>query len=272
MPYLITDDQRQIYFEHHLGQGAQRRLPVLLLHGWGMSTRVWDTTVPALLAAGHSVVAFDQRGCGQSDKDFRENTIAASARDAVALLKHLGIGKVVVNGWSLGGAVAVDAAGLLGANCAAVVLTAGASPRYVQAADFPYGPPAGTATQTVAVLQQDRATFLDGLYKAVCAKPVSTAMQAWLWSIAMQTGPAADAALAELDQVEQRAALAALAVPLLSIVGGLDVVVAPEIGRQAGLCARHGTVVEFADCGHAPFLEDGPRYRQVLLDFLKTLP
>ena len=125
MPYLITDDQRQIYFEHHLGQGAQRRLPVLLLHGWGMSTRVWDTTVPALLAAGHSVVAFDQRGCGQSDKDFRENTIAASARDAVALLKHLGIGKVVVNGWSLGGAVAVDAAGLLGANCAAVVLTAG---------------------------------------------------------------------------------------------------------------------------------------------------
>jgi len=271
MPYLKTDD-RQIYFESHEGsRRAGTKLPVLLIHGWGMSTRVWDTTLPALLDAGHAVVAFDQRGCGNSDKDFAQVSIDAGARDAVALLKHLGVGRVALNGWSLGGAIAVQAATLLGGACAGVVLTAAASPRYVQAPDFPHGAPAGTAAQTVGVLRADRATFLDALSKGCCAKSPSPAVEQWLWSIFMQASPRADDALAELDVVDQRAALGALAAPVLSIVGGKDAIVPPEIGRSIAKYAKHGSVAEFPECGHSPFLEDGPRYREVLLEFLRTL-
>lgn len=266
MPYLKTDD-RQIYFEHHAGRG----LPVLLIHGWGMSTRVWDTTLPALLDAGHAVVAFDQRGCGMSDKDFATVSIDAAARDAVALLRHLGIARAAVNGWSLGGAVAVATAALLGASCAGVVLTAAASPRYVQAPDFPHGPPPGTTAQTVAMLRADRATFLDALSKGCCAKSPSPAVDAWLWSIFMQASPTADAALLELDVVDQRETLASLAAPVLSIVGAKDAIVVPDVGRSVAKYAKNATVVEFPECGHSPFLEDGPRYREVLLDFLRKV-
>jgi pimeloyl-ACP methyl ester carboxylesterase len=77
--------------------------------------------------------------------------------------------------------------------------------------------------------------------------------------------------LADLDALDQRATLAALDAPVLSIVGGKDVVVQPDICRLAGTIARHGTVAEFADSGHAPFIEEGPRYRQVLLDFLANI-
>lgn len=266
MPFLKIDD-RQIHFEHHAGT----KLPVLLIHGWGMSTRVWDTTLPALLDAGHAVIAFDQRCCGNSDKDFATVSIESAASDAVALLRHLGVGRAAVNGWSLGGAVAVATAAKLGSGCAGVVLTAAATPRYVQAPDFPHGPPPGTTAQTVGMLRADRATFLDALSKGCCAKSPSPAVDAWLWSIFMQASPKADAALLELDTVDQRAALGALDVPVLSIVGGKDAIVVPDVGRSVAKYAKHATVVEFPECGHSPFLEDGPRYREVLLDFLRRL-
>jgi pimeloyl-[acyl-carrier protein] methyl ester esterase len=267
MAWLATEHGRRVYFEHYPGD----RIPVVLVHGWGMSCRVWDTTLSALRGAGHAVVSFDQRGCGASDKDFAETSIDAAARDAVAILDHLGVGRAVLNGWSLGGAVAVAAAERLGARCAGVVLTTAASPRYTQAADFPHGNPPGSTAQTIAQLRDDRANVLFGLSKAVCAKPQTPAVEHWLWSIFMQAAPSADEALAELDHLDQRAVLAGLEVPVLSIVGAKDVVVSPDVCRAAARIARHGQVLEFAESGHAPHLEEGPRYRAALLDFLSAL-
>jgi pimeloyl-[acyl-carrier protein] methyl ester esterase len=269
MPFLTVDGSqgRRIYFEHYAGS----KVPVLLIHGWGTSNRIWDTTLVELQASGHAVVSFDQRGCGQSDRDFPEVSIAQSAADAVAIVRHLGLQRVVLNGWSLGGSVAVEAARLLGAQCAGIVLTCGATPRYVQAPDFPHGGAPDSVAQTVAALRADRANFLYGLTQAVCAVPQTPAMIDWQWSIFMQTSPSADDALLGLGTLDQRATLAALDVPLLSIIGGKDVIVDPEICRLAARHAKRGKAVEFDECGHAPFLEDGPRYRKVLLDFLASI-
>ena len=267
MARLAVDGERSIYYEHYAGRG----LPVLLIHGWGMNCRVWDTTLVSLLQAGHAVASFDQRGCGQSDKDFEQNSIDVSAGDVATLAMHLGLRRAVLNGWSLGGAIAVAAAERLGGACAGVVLTAGASPRYTQAADFPYGGPPGSSGQTVALLREDRANFLWNLTKATCAVPQSPAVENWLWGMFMQASPGADAALAGLDTLDQRRILAALVPPLLSIIGGKDAIVPPEIGRAAAKLAPRGRVAEFENCGHAPFLEDGPRYRKALLEFLGSL-
>lgn len=267
MAYLSTETGHRIYFEHHQGG----KLAVLLIHGWGMSGRIWDTTLSSLLAAGHAVVTFDQRGCGESDKDFPANTISLGAADALAVLRATGIQRAAVNGWSLGGAIATETAHRLGANCAGLVLTAAATPRYVQAPDYPFGNPPGAPTATVAALRQDRANFFDGLTKAVCAVPQSAAMNAWLWSIFMQTSPCADSALADLDTLDQRAMLAALEVPILSLIGTQDVFVPPDVGRSAAKFARRLKTIEFEGCGHAPFIEDAPRYRTELLGFLGTL-
>ncbi len=267
MAYVSTASGRRIYFEHHAGS----KLPVMLIHGWGMSCRVWDTTLSALLGAGHEIVTFDQRGCGQSDKDFADNTISLGAEDALAVLRETNIRRVVINGWSLGGAIATETAHRLGASCAGLVLTGAASPRYVQAPDYPHGQPPGGPTSTVELLRLDRANFFDGLTKAVCAKPQSDAMNAWMWSIFMQTAPCADNTLAELDTVDQRAMLAALTIPVLSFVGGKDVFVAPDVCRSVANYARRCQIVEFEDCGHAPFIEEGPRYRAALLQFLGSV-
>ena len=102
MSYLAVENDRRIYFEHHRGDAR----PIVLIHGWGANTRCWDTTAPALKAEGHEVVLVDLRACGRSDKDFEDVSIAALADDVVKVVEHLGLESPVINGWSLGGAVA----------------------------------------------------------------------------------------------------------------------------------------------------------------------
>ena len=55
---------------------------------------------------------------------------------------------------------------------------------------------------------------------------------------------------------------------MLSVVGGKDVFVEPAIGRLAAKHAKRGQLVEFAECGHAPFLEVPGPYWEALLKFV----
>lgn len=275
MATLEREEGRRIYYEHHAGSHAGSHAsslrPVLLIHAWGAASRAWDTVTAALTDAGHAVVCFDQRGCGQSDKDFREVSIDAGAADACAIVTELGLTGVVVNGWSLGGAIAAATAARLGPRCAGLVLTGGATPRYTQAPDFPHGGTAAGVIETVAALRANRTQFLHGLARAVCARDPGPGVVDWLWQIFMQNSPVADAALAELAHSDQRALLAALAVPVLSIIGSADVFVDPEIGRIAATTAARGRWIGYDGCGHAPFLEEPERYRADLMAFLAEL-
>ncbi len=267
MGYLAVEQGKSIYFEHY--KGAKR--PVLLIHGWGANCRIWDTTLPALWANGNTVVSFDHRACGRSDKDFDQVSINSIASDIVALINHLDLEGVVVNGWSLGAAAAVAATELTADRIAAVVSTAGATPRYVKADDFPYGGTPDDVTQTIAALQLDRANFFHGLVQAVCAVDVGQPVRDQLWQSFMQTGPKTDQAMLDLAHVEQRAILQSMPQPFLSMIGAKDVIVPPEIGKHAAELAPNGKAVYFNESGHAPFLEEGPKYRQELLTFINQL-
>jgi pimeloyl-[acyl-carrier protein] methyl ester esterase len=263
MAYLERDGG-QVYYEDH-GSGERT---VLLLHGWGMSLRVWDAVLLALLKAGYRVVLMDHRGCGGSDKDFADMSIPAIAGDVVALVEALGLERVTLNGWSLGGAVAVDAAGRLGGRCEGLVLTCAASPIYVQKPDLPLGGTAEDMAATVKALEEDRITFLWGLAQAVCALPVDQALEQWMWRVFTEASPRAAATLAELATLDQRQQLASLALPILSFVGGQDAFVAPPICRWVAENNSRASAVEFEQSGHAPFIEERERYLQALLAFL----
>lgn len=267
MPTLNVENDRALHYELHAGAGR----PVVLIHGWGASTRVWDTVTAALTDAGHAVLAFDQRGCGQSDKDFAANDVAVGIDDALKLIEHTGLEGPVLNGWSLGGAVAVGAAHALGGRCAGVVLTGGATPRYVQAGDFPHGGTADDVAATVAALRADRPGFLYQLAAAVCAKEPAEGVNDWLRTLFWQTSPVADAALASLGALDQRAELSALPMPVLSMIGSEDGFVDPAIGRIAAEMAPQGRLSEYVGVGHAPFLEAPERYRAELLEFIAGL-
>jgi pimeloyl-ACP methyl ester carboxylesterase len=85
---MITVNGVSLHVEDH-GSGT----PVLLMHGWPDSARLWRHQIPVLVDAGYRVVAPDMRGFGRSD---RPTEVAAyrgdqPLRDMVELLDALNI-------------------------------------------------------------------------------------------------------------------------------------------------------------------------------------
>jgi pimeloyl-ACP methyl ester carboxylesterase len=81
--------------------GAGR--PVILLHGFPDSGRLWRYQVPALADAGFQVVVPDLRGYGRSDKPeaVESYSLLVMTADILAVLTELGIGRahVVSHDW-----------------------------------------------------------------------------------------------------------------------------------------------------------------------------
>lgn len=67
--------------------------PVMLLHGFPDSLKEWRYVIPALLNAGYKVIAYDQRGFGDSEApaNVAAYQIERIAGDAVSVLQHLGV-------------------------------------------------------------------------------------------------------------------------------------------------------------------------------------
>jgi pimeloyl-ACP methyl ester carboxylesterase len=82
--------------------------PVMLLHGWPDSGRLWRHQVPALAGAGFQVIVPDLRGYGRSGKPeaVEAYSLTALAGDVMAVLADLGIGRAHVVGHDWGAALA----------------------------------------------------------------------------------------------------------------------------------------------------------------------
>jgi pimeloyl-ACP methyl ester carboxylesterase len=90
-----------LYYETH-GSGR----PLILLHGGLGSGEMFGPILPAL-TANHQVIAPDLQGHGRTADVDRPLSIETMADDIAALIKHLGLEKPDVMGYSLGGGVAM---------------------------------------------------------------------------------------------------------------------------------------------------------------------
>jgi pimeloyl-ACP methyl ester carboxylesterase len=81
--------------------------PVVLVHGFPDTKRLWSKQVPALVDAGFQVITYDQRGYGASDKPAEVDaySIPFLAIDVTTILDHLGLEKAHLVGHDWGAAV-----------------------------------------------------------------------------------------------------------------------------------------------------------------------
>ncbi|MCX6020370.1 MAG: alpha/beta hydrolase [Chloroflexi bacterium] len=99
--------------------------PLLLLHGPGDTSQVWDRHRRSLVR-GRRVITLDQRGHGQTRVWDGRGGLDACVNDVASVVRALGIAPVALVGHSLGGYVAAQFAaeyphfvvGLVLANCA----------------------------------------------------------------------------------------------------------------------------------------------------------
>ena len=100
------------------GDGAKR---AVLVHSVAMDRQFWQPVAERLI--GHaSVLLYDCRGHGKSDKPDRPYTVELFADDLADLLDHVGWPKALIGGASMGGCVALAFAAAYPARTAALGL------------------------------------------------------------------------------------------------------------------------------------------------------
>lgn len=99
-----TDGVPIHYAVHGSGEPA-----LVLIHGWTNDRRIWGVH-PTTLGHTHRVVTLDLAGHGESGAGRTTWSIPAFGDDVAAVVRHLGLRRVVLVGFSMGASVAVEAA------------------------------------------------------------------------------------------------------------------------------------------------------------------
>jgi 3-oxoadipate enol-lactonase len=100
MTHFVQAGEVRIAFDRE-GEGP----PLVLMHGAEASRLMFAALVPHL-SKHFTVIAYDQRDCGETEGPERASTLADLASDAQLLVKALGFRRAHVFGSSFGGRVA----------------------------------------------------------------------------------------------------------------------------------------------------------------------
>lgn len=238
----------------HVESAGQGRagVPLVLVHGWGMNAAAWGD-FGERLAAAHPVYRVELPGHGRSTWDGADTLAdwAAAARAAVPA------GAVWV-GWSLGVAVALQAALDDPAAVAALVLVAG-TPRFVQGGGWSNAMlPAVLEQFTGNLLANPTATLTRFLALQVRGAEDAGGTLRRLKDALRERPPArAEALRAGLELLrgtDLRPRLKALRPPALWLLGEHDTLVPAGMGWELTEWLPAARVETVAGAGHAPFL------------------
>jgi pimeloyl-ACP methyl ester carboxylesterase len=97
-------------WEHGAAGAAPGSPPFVLVHGLASNLRLWDGVAQRLHARGHTVVAVDQRGHGQSDAPEDGYDLDTAVADLLALVDAVAPERPVLVGQSWGGNVVLELA------------------------------------------------------------------------------------------------------------------------------------------------------------------
>jgi peroxiredoxin len=161
MPTIETTQSPTTLYYQDLGQGR----PVVLIHGWPLSHRMWESQINALLEAGHRVVAYDRRGFGESGKPAGGYDYDTFASDLNDLMTRLDLRDATLAGFSMGGGEVARYVGRYGEERVARAALLGAVPPFLlKTADNPDGAPKELFDGMLAGVKKDRVGFLDEFF------------------------------------------------------------------------------------------------------------
>ncbi|WP_227984628.1 alpha/beta fold hydrolase [Nocardia spumae] len=247
MPYL-TVNHTQLYYED---QGSGQ--PLLFLHGWGTSGRVWGAQ-QADLVPDFRVVTLDWRGCGRSARPAAGNTFAGAVADLVEVIEQLNLYRPVVIGSSVGAAFATELAlahpDLLGG---------------VIAVDGPaYWPGQGMPlAEIIDEMRYRRAEFLStwvpNWYAA--ASPV---LVDWTIRQILDSGVYIDELFHACATYDPRPRLPLLRTPIHYLHGELDAEIPVEVARVCAALTPGAAVTVIDGAGHMPQQERAAEFNAAL--------
>ncbi len=275
MPMLQVGTENDAPIELHyedVGTGSA----VVLIHGWPLSGRSWESQVPALVEAGHRVVTYDRRGFGESSQPWTGYDYDTFAADLDALLRHVDVRDVALVGFSMGGGEVVRYIARYGTDrVAKAVLAAAVPPFLYKSDDHPEG---GLDDATIAGMQsavkQDRPAFLDefttNFFSSAGQMKVSQAQRNYAKAIGAIASPKGTLdCIGAFARTDFRADLEKVTVPTLVIHGDSDAIVPFEVsGRRSAEAISAAELVVVKDAPHGFNVSHAAEFNESLIAFL----
>lgn len=275
MPYAKAKDGTSLYYKDW-GKGD----PVVLMHGWPLSSDTWDAVAIRLVEAGHRCIMPDRRGFGRSDQPWDGHDYDTYAEDVAAVIDQAGIQQpVALVGFSMGGGEVARMLTRYGSSrVSKAALISSVVPYMLKTDDNPNGVPQSTFDQMTEGMKDDRAGFFQSFFKdffgvGVISHPVSDGVLMNAWRQAMMAGlrPTLAAAKA-FATTDFRPDLKSFdGVPTLVIHGTSDQTVPIDAtGREVADKVPGARLIEYDGSAHGVFEIDKQRLGDDLLDFLRS--
>lgn len=268
MPFFETPSGVNIHYE---STGVGR--PLVFIHGWSMSSRVWRYQADEL-ASSNRVVTLDLRGHGESSRTASTYSFEDFASDIAALFMLLDLHNSVIVGWSMGAQVALRSFELLRERTAAIVLVGG-TPRFTSSEDWPYGlPPSesrGMAVRLKRNFMKTMGEFFEGMFTP--GELSHEEYQRIARDIVMGSRlPLPETALETLDTLngaDMRGLLPGIDVPVLLVHGSEDRITMPGASLYMSRVLPRPTLKIIKGTGHAPFLSRTEEFNSLFRSFLE---
>jgi pimeloyl-ACP methyl ester carboxylesterase len=261
----------RLYYEDQ-GSGD----PVVLIHGWPLSSRSWEKQVPALLKAGYRVISYDRRGFGDSDRPATGYDYDTLASDLNALLEELELEQVTLVGFSMGGGEVARYIGKYGKDRIKKAVFVSAIPPYLlKTTDNPEGVDRSAFTQIEQLIEADRPAFLTNFLSnfynlnEYSGTLISDEAVRLSWMIAAGASPIGTLTCVNSWLTDFRKDLQGVSIPTLVVHGDADRIVPLEnSGKRMPGLMKDCTLVVIPGGPHGLNWTHAELLNRELLDFL----
>jgi peroxiredoxin len=274
MPTIQTagPNPTELYY-YEQGQGK----PVVLIHGWPLSHRMWESQITALAEAGYRVIAYDRRGFGQSGRPsagYDYDTFAADLND---LITQLDLRDAALAGFSMGGGEVARYIGRYGTERVSKAMLLGAVPPFLlKTGDNPQGLDKAVFDGILESIRKDRIAFLGDFFYSFynLDKNGKEGQELVVFSkwIAWEASPlATQQCVNAFGETDFRADLAKFDIPTLVAHGDADQIVPLAVSGQRSHELIQGSRLEVVTgAPHGFAATHAQQLNALMLDFLQS--
>ena len=277
MSFIETEDIQKgenVYINYQdYGEGQ----PVILIHGWPLSHKMWEHQIQAIVNAGYRCIAYDRRGFGDSDHPWHHYDYSSLALDLRSLIEQLDLYHCVLVGFSMGGGEVVRYLSMFGDDrVSKAVLISSIIPMVKKADDNPDGVPEEKLEEIIDSLKTNRVSFLAEFgklfynYSDNKAK-LSEEQLRYDWTIASLASPRGTIETAKAwAYTDFRKEMRNVRVPTLIMHGDADQIVPIKpSSEKAAVGIRENKYVVIKDAPHGMYVTHKEEVNRHLLDFLR---